>query len=74
MHAIDRGADDCLVLKSVGVFLASRPEPFDKIGDGGDGSRTVDLFFGLADALADPGEIEDLHRPFDTMWRSPAWK
>src|SRR6266567_7148922 len=54
---VDRGADDFRILERVGVFLAARGEPIHQIANGAYARREIDLFLGLADPFAHPGEV-----------------
>ena len=68
--AVDRGADDRRVLEGVRIVLAARRQPGDQVADVSTPSAGVDLLLGEADALAHPGEIDELHgaRP-RSEWR-----
>src|SRR3954468_24416229 len=58
---VDRGADHLRVLERVGIFLATSLQPRDQLANRAHARRRVDLFLGLPDALAHPGEIEKFH-------------
>src|SRR3989442_2534545 len=71
---IDRGADHPGIFERVGVFLAALREPPDEIADRRDARRRLDLLLRLADALAHPGKVADLHVYSSITCRSPARK
>src|SRR3954462_14413793 len=58
---VDRGADHLRVLERIGIFLATPSQPRNQLTDRAHARRRVDLFLGLPDALAHPGEIEKFH-------------
>src|SRR6185312_1672549 len=60
--AINGSADYPRVFERVGVFLAALAQPSHEFRDRCDARRWVDLLLGLADALANPGEITKLQR------------
>src|SRR5579862_9238998 len=59
--AINRGANHFRILEGVGIFLAAARQPRHEVADGGNRGGDLDLLFRLADALAHPGKIADLH-------------
>jgi hypothetical protein len=71
---VDRGADDLGVVEGMGIFLAAPGEPAHEVVHGGDIRRRLDRLFGLADAFAHPGEIENLHAHCSIRCCTPARK
>src|SRR5665213_3938537 len=61
MRLVDGRADDFRVAEGMRVFLAAPGEPGHQLADRRHARRNVDYFFRLADALAHPGEVSDLH-------------
>src|SRR3954469_16748375 len=59
--AVDRGANDVRVLERVIILLAPLLEPRDELADRTHVRRRIDLFLGLADAFAHPGEVKKFH-------------
>ena len=54
--------------------FAAAGEPCDQVANRGEAGRHVDDLFGLADALAHPGEIQKLHAHSSIRCRTPARK
>src|SRR5579871_4748 len=61
MAMIDGGADHLRVVERVGVLLVAAREPSHELAHRPHARRRIDLLLGLAHALADPGEIQNLH-------------
>src|SRR5262245_9649846 len=61
VRAIDRRADHPWILEGVGIFLAAPRKPAHQVADGLDPRRQLDFLLGLADALAHPRKIQELH-------------
>src|SRR5947209_7196517 len=74
VRLVDGGADDAHVGEGVCIALIAVPEPGDDIGDGGERGGKLDLFFPLADDLANPREIEKLGHFSRVTWPMPARK
>src|SRR6266508_2333749 len=62
MGAIDGRADDFGILEGAAIFLAALGQPSHELTHGPHPGRRIDFLLGPPDALADPREIEDLHR------------
>src|SRR5262245_15097055 len=77
--AIDRRTDHLRVVKRMGVFFATPGQPGHQLADGLDAGRRLDRLVRLADPLAHPGEVQDLHayhsiRCYSIRCRTPARK
>ena len=71
---VEGGAHHGCILEGIGVGLVPSGEPAGEIGDGGHLGGWRHLFLRQPDALAQPGEIKNLHRSSSTRWRAPARK
>src|SRR5690348_3855517 len=58
---VDRDADDRAVAERLGEAGPARLQPVEQSGHGGDTRRRLERLLGLADLLAQPREIKDLH-------------
>src|SRR3954454_22985599 len=58
---VDRRADDLRVFRRIGVFLTAPAQPGHEIADRAHAGRRIDLLLRLADALAHPRKINELH-------------
>src|SRR5262245_42648994 len=61
MGAVDCRADDLRILERMRVLVAALGEPGHQVADGRDSGRQLDVLLRLADALAHPCEIDELH-------------
>src|SRR5215472_15439339 len=68
MGMVDRGANHLRLFECVGVGIVARGQPFDQVVDGAYACRRLDGLFRLADPLAHPGEILQLH-PSSSLMR-----
>src|SRR5437868_2897649 len=75
MGMVDGGADHLRLVEGMGVGFVACGEPGDEIADRAHICRRLDGLFGLADALAHPGEIFHLQFPSSSRtWWMPCRK
>ena len=58
---IERRTNHIGILERMGIFLAARLQPLHQIAHRAHITRHIQIFLGLADALAHPCKIKNLH-------------